>query len=436
MLKPTLLLTTAAAFFVSVAPGVAQTFPDGPGKEILEKKCSTCHAPEQVTTFGRSAEEWHEVVVNMIDLGAEVTEEEAKVLVEYLAKNWPLKGSTPPADKPSEQPSDKPAEKPAEKQQATSGIAAATTAPGLNVTIREWDVPTPNSRPHDPLAAADGSIWYTGQRANVLGRLDPKTGQIKEFRLKTADSGPHGLTEDKAGNIWYTGNAKALIGKLDPKTGEVTEYPMPDPAAKDPHSLAFDQKGTLWFTVQGANMVGRLNPATGELALRNSPTSRSLPYGIVVNSKGVPFFVEFGANKVASIDPATMVIREWTLPDPASRPRRIAVDSQDRIWYTDYARGYLGRLDPASSEVKEWASPAGTKSQPYGIEVIDGKVWYSESGVQPNTVVMFDPATEKFQTWPIPSGGGVVRNVSVTKDGNLALALSGVNKIGLVEIRR
>ena len=155
----------------------------------------------------------------------------------------------------------------------------------------------------------------------------------------------------------------------------------------------------------------------------------------MVNSKGVPFFVEFGANKVASIDPSTMIIREWTLPNAASRPRRLAIDAQDNVWYSDYARGFLGKLDPATSQVKEWASPGGPKSQPYGIAVIDGKIWYSESGVQPNTIVMFDPATEKFQTWPIPSGGGVVRNVSVTKDGNLALALSGVNKIGLVEIR-
>jgi virginiamycin B lyase len=430
MLKQTLLPLVAAALLTSVGPVAAQTFPDGPGKEILEKKCSTCHAPEQVTTFGRSAEEWHEVVVNMIDLGAEVNEEEAKVLVEYLAKNWPVKGSTPPADKPAETPAEKP---PAEKQQAA---AVSAVAHGPNVTIREWDVPTPNSRPHDPEAAADGSIWYTGQRANVLGRLDPRTGQIKEFALKTPNSGPHGLAEDKAGNIWYTGNSAALIGKLDPKTGKVTEYPMPDPAAKDPHSLIFDQKGMLWFTVQGANMVGRLNPATGELALRNSPTSKSLPYGIMMNSKGVPFFVEFGANKVANIDPSSMVIREWTLPDPAARPRRLAIDAQDNIWYSDYARGYLGRLNPSTSEVKEWLSPAGAKSQPYGIAVIDGKVWYSESGVQPNTVVMFDPATERFQTWPIPSGGGVVRNVSVTKDGNLAMALSGLNKIGLVEIRK
>ncbi len=115
MFKHSLLSLAVAAFFASAIPVAAQGFPDGPGKEILEKKCSTCHAPEQVTTFGRSAEEWHEVVVNMIDLGAELNEEEAKVLVEYLAKNWPLKGPAAPGDKPAEKPAEKPEEKPAEK---------------------------------------------------------------------------------------------------------------------------------------------------------------------------------------------------------------------------------------------------------------------------------------------------------------------------------
>src|SRR6185295_6498302 len=61
------------------------------------------------------------------------------------------------------------------------------------VSIKEWMVPTLGSRPHDPLAAADGSIWWTGQWANVLGRLDPTTGAMKEFPLKTAQTGPRGL---------------------------------------------------------------------------------------------------------------------------------------------------------------------------------------------------------------------------------------------------
>jgi virginiamycin B lyase len=55
--------------------------------------------------------------------------------------------------------------------------------------------------------------------------------------------------------------------------------------------------------------------------------------------------------------------------------------------------------------------------------------------VQPNVLVRFDPATEKFQTWSIPSGGGVVRDMMPTRDGNLALACSGVNGIALAEIK-
>ena len=133
MLKPSLFVLAAVGVLGLVAPAAAQTFPDGPGKEILEKKCSTCHAPEQVTTFGRSAEEWHEVVVSMIDLGAEVNEEEAKVLVEYLSKNWPVKGATPPADKPAEKPAEKPEEKPAVPQSAPIAVAPVPShGPGAN----------------------------------------------------------------------------------------------------------------------------------------------------------------------------------------------------------------------------------------------------------------------------------------------------------------
>ena len=73
------------------------------------------------------------------------------------------------------------------------------------------------ARGRDPLAAADGAIWYTGQLSNKLGRVDPATGAVKEYPLKTPRTGPHGLVEDKSGNIWFTGNGSSLIGRLDPK---------------------------------------------------------------------------------------------------------------------------------------------------------------------------------------------------------------------------
>ena len=61
-------------------------------------------------------------------------------------------------------------------------------------------------------------------------------------------------------------------------------------------------------------------------------------------------------------------------------------------------------------------------------------IWYVESAVRPNTLVRFDIQTEKFQTWAIPAGGGVVRNMMATKDGNLVLAESALNRVALVEV--
>src|SRR5439155_23426448 len=77
-----------------------------------------------------------------------------------------------------------------------ASVAGFATVGTLNVQIKEYEVPTPRSRPHDPAMAPDGSLWYTGQGANKLGRLDPKTGEFKEYPLKTRDSGPHGLVAD------------------------------------------------------------------------------------------------------------------------------------------------------------------------------------------------------------------------------------------------
>ena len=67
--------------------------------------------------------------------------------------------------------------------------AATLFGADIRVAIHEWDLPTQNSRPHDPAVGADGALWYTAQEANAIGRLDPATGEIKQFALKTAHSG-------------------------------------------------------------------------------------------------------------------------------------------------------------------------------------------------------------------------------------------------------
>jgi virginiamycin B lyase len=109
-------------------------------------------------------------------------------------------------------------------------------------------------------------------------------------------------------------------------------------------------------------------------------------------------------------------------------------EADDKIYFTDFKGGNLGLLDPTTGAVKMWPSPGGHDSGPYGIALTtDGMVWYSESGVKPNTIVQFDPKTNKFARATIPSGGGVVRNMAATADGRVYIACSGVNKVGVVE---
>jgi virginiamycin B lyase len=401
----------ALSLLAIAASGYAQNvlsaeLPEGKGKDIVANNCNSCHKFFERVGGGYTAEGWTTVMRMMKNQGLQLPDDQAKVAKDYLVKNFPEKS------KPK-----------------------GVVVPGpYKVSMKSWNVATPGSRPHDPLAARDGSLWYTGQMVNALGRLDPKTGKVKEYKLKTAHSAPHGLVEDKDGNIWYTGNAGALVGKLDPKTGAVTEYPMPDPNVRDPHTLIFDQAGILWFTAQGANRVGRLDPKSGEIKLLTPPTANSRPYGMAVDSKGTVFYVPFGTNKVGAVDPKTLAIKEYPLPDPKSRPRRITITSDDIVWYTDFPRGYLGRLDPATGKVTEYQSPSGAASQPYGISAIHDVIWYSESGTKPNTVVRFDPKTEKFQSWAIPGGGDIVRNTSVTTQGDFVLANSLVNKVTLVTL--
>jgi len=317
-------------------------------------------------------------------------------------------------------------------------LAAPLVVETLNVKIQEYDVPTPKSRPHDPALAPDGSLWYTGQGANKLGRLDPKSGEFKEYSLKTPKSGPHGLTADKDGNIWFTAISGGYVGKLNPKTGEIAEYRPDNGAEIDPHTPVFDHDGILWFTNEETNYIGRLDPKTGKMTLTKVPTAHAVPYGIVVLQNNTPLFCEFGSNKLASIDPHTMKITEYNLPAAEAHPRRLALAPDGTIYYTDYARGYLGHFDPSTGTLlKEWMSPGGAGSNPYGIAVTaDGEVWYSESGVHPNTLVQFDPKTENFSTKAIPSGGGVVRNMVATPDQRLYLACSGVNKVAVVSLNR
>jgi virginiamycin B lyase len=296
-----------------------------------------------------------------------------------------------------------------------SGLVAQRPASAGDtlVPLQEWQVPWERSRPRDPSVAPDGAVWFVGQAGNYVARLDPASGRFRRFEI---DSGtyPHTVIVDRQGNGWYAGNRNGMIGRIDGRTGAITRYPMPDTAAKDPHTMVFDRNGDIWFTAQNSNFVGKLEVASGRIRLVRPSVANARPYGIVLDASGRPWFNLFGTNAVGSIDPTTFELRTHPLPDARARGRRIAITKDGGVWYVDYTRGYLGRVDPRTSAVREFAIPGGAAALPYALSVDDqDRLWFVETGRQPNRFVGFDPATQRFfGITPVASGGGTIRHMT------------------------
>lgn len=371
---------------------------EGQGKELVQTLCYSCHPAFQIIGAAGydTPEQWKHVFSAMVNLPAA----QANTVAAYLVEHYPAKSGQAP-----------------------------TLIPGsTQIEIQEWLAPTLGQRVRDPIEAPDGSIWWTGMWASLVGRLDPVTGDMQEYKLP-ATARPHSIVPDAAGNIWYTGNSNATIGKLDPSTGLITQYQT---QATDPHSATFHPNGDLYFTAQNAGMLGRLNPETGELKeVKTEPR----PYGIKVAANGTLWIAYNGTNKIGAMDPETMAVRYYDLPNVATRVRRLDIDGSGIVWYVNSTMGKIGRLNPANGEVQEWNSPSGPTSHPYALAVIDGIVWYNESGMRPDALVRFDPATEAFQSWEIPSGVGIVRNMWVTKNKELLIHQSSSNRVGRVTIQ-
>jgi virginiamycin B lyase len=382
------------------------TLAAGPGREAVQANCGSCHNVNVITrSSGYSRAHWDALITTMVDL----PEDQKGAVLDYLAQHYPPSHNPRPA-------------------RIVDG--------SLQVSFREWQAQQLGQRARDPVQAPDGMIWYVGQRSDRIGRIDPQTNEVREWALP-AGSLPHSVNVDAQGGVWYMGNGNGTIGRFDPVMGESREYRMPAANARDPHTAEFDRNGIMWFTLQQSNMIGRFDPATGETRLVTVPRERARPYGVKIDAEGNPWVACNGSNCIIRVDRDAMQLRVVELPGEGTTVRRLDIADDGMIWYVNSGRGRLGRYNPRTGEIREWESPSGPNSHPYAIAVIDGVVWYNEAGVRPDPLVRFDPATETFQSWPIPSGdlyAGMVRHMRATRDGNLLLHQGSTNRIILATL--
>jgi len=295
--------------------------------------------------------------------------------------------------------------------------------------VREFSIPTVNGFPHDPAVDRAGRVYFTEINANKIGRLDPVSGHCDEFAVPSAKSSPHGIVVGNDGWVTFTENRAGKIGRFDPRREQFHEYPIA--GADDPHTPVLAPDGVIFFTAQNANVLGRLDPSSGAATVFAVPTPDAMPYGIKLGPDGALYFCEFGSNKIGRFDRATHRFQEFATPTAGSAPRRLWFDRSE-LFFTEYAAGRLGRLRLSDHSIKEWLSPGGADSKPYAIAIDGhGAVWYEESAR--GVLVRFEPRTERFTTTvALPTSGAVIRNMDVAPDGRVWMALSGVDRLGVI----
>lgn len=318
---------------------------------------------------------------------------------------------------------------PSEAAEASGGETSQ-----ISLSIKEWPVPWENSRPRDPDKAPDGTIWFVGQVASYIARLNPESGEMSKFDVP--NSGPHMVVVDSKGIPWFAANRDGYIGRLNPETGEVKRYPMPE-GAEDPHTMAWtsDEK-SMWFTIQRAGRIGHLDRESGEVKTIAVPGNGMRPYGLILDKDDRPWIAFMGDNAIGTVDAERMELKLIETPDENSRIRRLDATSDGRVWWVDASEGYLGVYNPADGSMRQWRSPGGENSYPYAVAV-DSKdrVWYSETGPKPNRIVGFDTKTEKFVSInEVPSGGGSVRNMIFDEEENALWFGTDTNTIGRAKI--
>jgi virginiamycin B lyase len=164
-----------------------------------------------------------------------------------------------------------------------AAVSVEAAAPGAarsrlpRADIREFVIPTPNSRPIAVELGPDGRMWFSEEAGGKVGRIEAD-GSVSEFLLPTPASKPPyllaALAFDKAGNLWlqqYVDHAhpdaampdrivrvpgNLLVGPARAWTEkEVDLYPVP---TRDTvmHRIAQGPDGVIWFTEMNANKVG------------------------------------------------------------------------------------------------------------------------------------------------------------------------------------
>lgn len=426
-------------------------------KLIFRNNCSGCHTPNFVLQNRFDEAGWQKIVKTMETLSifgnAPRPDSWAQPLIRqyrdelaaYLAKiRGP--GPMPMVLKPFPRPQGEAARVVITEYDYSSGLnGERVVSDGSN-----WMEGVPSvyqaRGPHDAEIGPDGIVWIADSQANTLrtfARLDPSTGEIRNYKV-TGQYGEakmsHGLVVDKNSVAWL--DADGGLVRMDSKTDTLSYFEPPPGVGDVGGTLDVDSEGMIWASsTEGAVMF---NPATQKFAGLKSKsrgyTGRT--YGVAVDSKGDGWWAQMGIDKLGVGNIKTGEVSEVTM-EPVAKwnhlltekdrklfrmigsdwnsatlwsqgPRRLGAERNgDYVWTANWWGNNLARIDSRTHEVTYYDYP-NQKAFPGVYDTVvdkNGMVWMNMMNA--DTVARFNPKTEEWTEFRLPSLGTETRFIAV-----------------------
>lgn len=209
---------------------------------------------------------------------------------------------------------------------------------------------------------------------------------------------------------------KPKITAIAPKEvkGEVriVQYPVPARYAT-PYGIAVDSKDRVWCTLMSANSLVGLDPVKGEFKEYRIPSTEGLPESDW----------KYDSKNRTSPDKVHNVFS-------VGSPGNVIVGKNDIVWFVMHLGNSIVRFDPATEEFTEFLLPT-KNAQPYDLaEDPRGRIWFIEKNG--GKFGFLDTANKKITEIPLPAGTQLM-GIAVDAAGIVYLSEVSNNYIGRYE---
>ncbi len=268
--------------------------------------------------------------------------------------------------------------------------------------------PVTGSKPSSITAGPDGSMWFTEEANDKIGRISAG-GQVKTFDVPTSKAWPNSITAGPDGNLWFVEPGMPSkhptypdqIGRITPK-GAITEFPVHDFGTGGATSIVAGPDGNLWFTesFQSGYEIDAM-ATSGALTAENPVTGD--PTDITAGPDGNLWFTEQNGD-IGRITTSGS-ITYFSVPDSLV-PIDIAPGADGALWFTTYSN-YIGRITTGGTITLYTVPTDGQSTESWGISPgPDGNVWVTLYGTDELARVNTQPGmVGEITVYDVPVSG-------------------------------